>query len=178
MAMSGAKGGATETTAHWVCDREVLKVHTLDVVAIPSITFVPVIGLMFYTEGRAAGTAEPLALDRDCSASRVVADKLTWSPLRAEASVLVTVLGTDTLTTLAGEVGPQVAVSGAALDVTLAADSEGGAGLATMCRRDATLLISPVGLVACKVARVAFHHLRHQVVALDGDIVVVIAEMI
>jgi hypothetical protein len=69
VAVSGAKGGATETTAHWVRDREVLEVNTLDVMAIPSIAFVPVIDLMFHTEGRAAGTAEPLALDRNCSAS-------------------------------------------------------------------------------------------------------------
>ena len=134
MAVGGAKGGATETTAHWVCHSEILEVSTLDVVAIPSIAFVLVIDPMFHTKGRAAGTDEPLALDRNCSASRVVADKLTWSPLRAEASLLVAVLGTDALTALTEKVGPQVDVPGTSLYVARTTDSKKGAGLAMICR--------------------------------------------
>jgi hypothetical protein len=87
-------------------------------------------------------------------------------------------LGTNALTALTCKVGPQVAVSGAGLYVALAADSKGGAGLAVVFRPDDASLSGPVGLVACKIARVAFHFLRHQVIALDGDVIVIIAEMV
>ena len=97
-----AEGGTAGTTAHRVHDGEFLPVGTLGVVAIPGVALVLMIGLVLIAEGRAAGTAVPLALDRDGSAGWVVADELTWPPLLAKTPVLVTMFWAYTLAALAG----------------------------------------------------------------------------
>jgi hypothetical protein len=97
-----AEGGPTRTAAHGVHDGEFLPVGALDVVTVPGVALVFMISLMLTAKGCAAGTAVPLALDRDGSAGRVVADELARPPLLAETPVLVAMFWAYALAALAG----------------------------------------------------------------------------
>jgi len=129
-----AEGGTAEAAAHGTRYWEIFEVGAFDIMTVPGITSVFVVGLVLGAERRATSTPQPLAFDRDGPTGWVVADELTWSPFRAMTPMLIAVLWTNALPALAREIRPEIAVASAPLDVTLAVDREGGGWLWTALR--------------------------------------------
>ena len=134
MTVGRAEGGTAEAAAHGTRYWEIFEVGAFDIMAVPGITSVLVVGLVLGAERRATSAPQPLAFDRDCPTGWVVADELAWSPFRAVTPMLVAVLWTNALPALAREIRPEIAVASAPLDVALTVDREGGGWLWTTLR--------------------------------------------